>query len=264
MKDRLGKSKNVELIGKIEEFPYFKVKIFNKNKNYLYFNFMILGILNGVIYSLVITEAQKLATNFGKEKFVSAFQLTLTFFGITVRFINGRFLLKLQHKTKIYISLILLITALLNFFLASNFIKNPDLGFGLCVVSSLLTGAFGALASLTCLGYMKSLPPWVIGGYAAGSGIAGMAGALISVVFGILNVEFGDVCLILILPNVLYLYSFFGIVRLKNKVDQLYELFLRNDELIEKEKYFYEKASGKILIYLKDQKIQRKILPKIL
>lgn len=222
-----NKHQNDEIVDGLNSFKYAK---FNQNRKFFYINFIILATLNAITPSLIMAEAQELSKKFGKGNFVSAFQLSLTIFGIAAKLANGRFLLKIKHKTKIIASLVLLTIALLNFYVCYHFIKNPDLGFFLCIVSSLLTGLFTSIASLTCLGYMKALPPWVIGGYAIGSGIAGVGGAGLSVLFGILGVEFGDVCLAMILFNFLYLYSFFAVVRKKNEIDKLYEIAKKSSE----------------------------------
>ena len=172
----------------------------------------VIGLINNNGYVLIGSSAQDMARKFKHKDLMPVFQFFLVCFSSFIRIINSRFLLKIKHRNKL-ITVVLMWTLGYILFFISYYIEN-DFGFALSLLATVLIGAFTSLGGCTSLGYMKTLPPLLVGAYGSGTGMAGISGAgiylLVTTVF---KIDFAQICLIMIPLGFIYLLCFFWVLR---------------------------------------------------
>lgn len=137
-------------------------------------------------------------------------------FGAFVRILNSGCLLQFKHKTKIAMVSICWTVGLLVFFSAYYFQEtNKSLGFGICLVGTVMIGIATTLGDCTIIGFLKSVPPQLIGGWSSGTGMAGIFGTLTYLMFKTIGIEFRVVMLMFIPVAIVYYINFIVILRFK-------------------------------------------------
>lgn len=71
--------------------------------------------------------------------------------------------------------------------------KEDTIGFIISLTATVIIGSFTSVGDGTIIGFMKAIPPENIAGWSSGTGIAGMTGAGICVLFKSLGFEFNTV-----------------------------------------------------------------------
>ena len=179
-----------------------------------------MGMLNNNTYVVINTGAQDLADKFQKKEFMAAFQICLTVFGMMVRILNSRYLLKFRHLVKvIWVTIGWFIAFWIYYFSYMLVGKNDWLGFGISLFATIVIGSFTSVGSSTIIGFMKAIPADSIAGYSSGTGIAGISGAGTYLLFSTLKLEFNEIVLILMPMCLLYFLNFKAILNLKARLD---------------------------------------------
>lgn len=112
-----------------------------------------------------------------------------------MRILNSRFLLKFRHITKIIWVCLGWFSGFIIFYFSFQLIgKNDTLGFIMSLFASLICGSFTSVGDGTIVGFMKAIPPENIGGWSSGTGIAGISGTSIYLLFKVAGVQFDMVC----------------------------------------------------------------------
>ena len=70
-----------------------------------------LGLINNNGYVMVAAGADLLAKDFDKEKLMPAFQLSLILFSSITRIVNSKFLIRMQHITRIVMVAICIVSS---------------------------------------------------------------------------------------------------------------------------------------------------------
>lgn len=110
------------------------------------------------------------------------------------------------------------ITGFVIFFCAYFFQQsNKAFGFSICLIGTVLIGISTTLGDCTIIGFLKSLPPQLIGGWSSGTGMAGIFGTMTYLSFKTIGVEFRLVMLMFIPVAVLYFIIFKSILNMKAK-----------------------------------------------
>jgi battenin len=135
-----------------------------------YIGLVTLGLLNNIVYVIVISSAQELARSFNSEKQFGNITWATNVTGILCRF----FAMALERR-----SFALRVGITVSFSLAGLLVIafSDAAGFWLCVIGVVLIGTAGNFGESVMLGYQKLFPPEVVGGWGMGTGLAGVAGS---------------------------------------------------------------------------------------
>lgn len=98
--------------------------------------------------------------------------------------------------------------------------KQDTLGFVLSLLGTLIIGSFTSVGSNTIIGFLKTFPADSISGFSSGTGLAGISGAGLYLIFSSLGLTFNFVVLILIPFAFIYLLNFNWILQLKARIDR--------------------------------------------
>lgn len=88
------------------------------------------------------------------------------------------------------------------------------------LLATLIIGGFTSVGSCTILGFMKAFPPDSVSGISSGTGLAGISGAGLYLLFSSLGLSFNIVVLILMPVALLYAANFRFILNLKANIEQ--------------------------------------------
>lgn len=169
--------------------------------------YFVLGVINNSGYTMINTSAQDLATNFGKKDLMGAFQLCLSILSILLRFLNSQYLLRVPHALKIGIVVCIWVCGYTIFY-SAFYITDSWLGFGTCLLATLLIGNFASIANVTAVGFMKTFPARVVSGFSSGTGFAGIVGSGITLMSKVVSLPFSMLCLIFIPVSICYFFIF--------------------------------------------------------
>jgi hypothetical protein len=96
-------------------------------------------------------------------------------------------------------------------------VENKQVGFYLSLIPSFIMGTGSALGEAILLGYLRNFPKHLMSGWGSGTGLAGLFGALLTLVFKLFNIKthylyisVSPICLI-------YLGSFIYIERIRKE-----------------------------------------------
>lgn len=103
---------------------------------------------------------------------------SLILFSSVTRIVNSKFLINVQHKTRIFI---VTFTIVASFVIIAICLAYADIAamFWISLIGSIIAGIGTALGESVNLGFLKTFPGNTIGYYGSGTGMAGITGALI-------------------------------------------------------------------------------------
>ena len=166
---------------------------------------------------MVAAGADTLSKDFGKEKLMPLFQLSLILMSSVTRFVNAKYLIRTQHKTRI-----VFVTAciVVSFFIIALCVFESDIEamFYVSLLASIVVGIGIALGESTNLGFLKTFPGETIGFYGSGTGMAGITGSLIFIALKPIGLSDGAIYMIAIPTAIPYFLSFLWL----NKQKKLY------------------------------------------
>lgn len=179
---------------------------------------------------------------------MSFFSSALVFFGMIIKFCNTRFLIKIKHKYKNWATIIIWVISI-GFLLLSKFCKV----FALSILASVLVGLGTGMGDITVLGFMKCFPPIIISGYSSGTGMSGIVGASLYLIFKSFNVSFTKTVLSLLAFYPVYGLCFFLVIRMKLEMDALENEYIeqmpeKNQSLISENEEILSQSSDRILV----------------
>ena len=135
------------------------------------------------------------------------FSLILIASSIVSSFGVSRFLSHIPYKTKIVGSTILRTLGFLCYYFAFS-IDNKDIGFYMCLGSTVLLGSLSSIEKVIYLGYLKDFPKYCFSFYFSGLGFCGLISSIVYLVIKKLGIDFKYVCLAFIPLNFLILILF--------------------------------------------------------
>jgi len=174
--------------------------------------FFFLGLLNNCGSTIVLSGAYELSRRFGQGHLMSLFSGCLNIFSIAVAIINAKYLLRVPHQKRVGAATILFIAGLCCI-LTSLVIES----FGIALFGSTLIGIGCACGTASIQGFMKEFPPEVFGGFASGTGFAGLFGSVYCLTLKISSIDPGRIFLILFPLYACYFLIFVLAVRLRTK-----------------------------------------------
>ena len=117
------------------------------------------------------------------------FQICLMILSIVTVLVNSICLLSFKHKTKALWACTLFPLAFA-IYASAFYFEDPNIGFILTLVATLIIGMVTTVASTLILGFMKGMPAWVVSGYSTGTGISGITANAIFLTSDSLEVPF--------------------------------------------------------------------------
>ena len=163
-------------------------------------------------FCLNTSFSNDMAIEFGKENLMTFYSSALVIFALILCFLNSGILLTIKHKYKIWATIAIWVTSIILFILAEKYQI-----FMLSMVASILVGLATNLGQLTTIGFMKCFPPIIVSGLSSGTGMGGVLGSVVYVVFKHYNISITTTLLSMLLFYPLYAFSFYLVTRLQLK-----------------------------------------------
>jgi len=149
----------------------------------------LIGLVNNNGYVMVGATSHAMAKEFNMENFMPLYQLFLTSASGFVRFLNSRFLIKIEHKKRIIFNTLYLAAGYI--IIGSVAINYTEVGFAFSLLASLILGSGSTLGESTNLGFLKGYPSDLVVGWASGTGFAGISGTGFPLIFAAIGVQLG-------------------------------------------------------------------------
>lgn len=128
------------------------------------------------------------------------------------RVFNSRYLIKISYRKRITFLCFYFLAAYLLLFLTlklnSDGTIDNTLGFVLTMIPSFIMGTGSALGEATIIASLRNYPKNLINGWSSGTGLAGISGALLSLIFAIEKIETQNLYLFVSPLPLLYLFIF--------------------------------------------------------
>ena len=150
---------------------------------------------------------------------------SLIVFSSITRIVNSKYLIRMQHMTRI---IFVTITIVLSFLIIAIccFYHDVSAMFYLSLLASIVVGVGCALGESVNLGFLKTFPGNGIGYYGSGTGFAGIFGSLIFIALKPTGLSDAAIYLIAMPTAIPYILCFIWL----NKQKQKYPYMLEEDE----------------------------------
>ena len=203
-----------------DEDPYKSRKVI------IYCCFAFIGLVNNLGYTLIITGAQQFSSKVNDDTLIAFYPFALIAFNSVARFINSRYLITLSYFKRIlglsiyffsgYIFLYIILTIIDSY---SDF--NQKLAFLLTLIPTIIMGTGQSLGEATFLGYIRTFPEDYVSGWSAGTGLAGIIAAILSLTFKLLEGHFDLKNLYLIISpvTIIFFLAYFATYKIKKNID---------------------------------------------
>lgn len=192
----------------------------------------LLGSINNLPYVIVTSAAKTIADSFGKKNDVGLVFGANVALSVIVKAINGLFLLKVSYWIRYVVNAMLMIIGLIGVAFAFDF--------WFALVCIVVVGSSAAFGENVALGYLRLFPSKCVNAWSSGTGMAGVLGSAIYIIFGCSIGESNDksqlktltkYAFLLTLPAVaVYLIAYFVII----KAPKTDDTFHRGDPSIQK------------------------------
>ena len=195
-------------------------------KKIIYCSFAFNGLVNNLGYVLIITSAQQFASKLNNDKLIAFYPLALILFNSISRFINSKFCITVTYfKRALGLSIYFGFGYLFLFVILTIIDKSEDfnqtLAFLLTLIPAVIMGTGQSFGEATFLGYIRTFPEDYVSGWSSGTGLAGVFGASLSLIFKLIKEKFDLKNLYLIISpiTILYFLSFYLTYRIKKNID---------------------------------------------
>lgn len=183
----------------------------------------LLGTINNLPYVIVTSAANTIADSFDKKNLIGLVFGANVALSAVVKTINGAFLLKVPYWIRYVINAVLMLIGLFGVAYA------PSFWFSLICI--MCVGASSAFGENVALGYLRLFPSKMVNAWSSGTGMAGVLGSVIYITFGCVVGAGGEnqkqlrhltqYAFLLTSPAVVvYLFSYFFVIKSPNQMDQ--------------------------------------------
>lgn len=166
----------------------------------------VLGWLNNNACATVVGIAQRMAHEFHQEDLVTVFMMFMLFAACVITLINGMVLVRFSVESRIRGLVLAQAIAWLALAQASTMPNNA--GFALCLTACLVVGGCQVLGEVTCLSFLRTMPPGALGGWGAGTGFSGILGSMLFILLSGCGIPDAVTFLVMILSVFLYWLAF--------------------------------------------------------
>eukprot|EP00927_Polykrikos_kofoidii_P022924 TRINITY_DN21265_c0_g1_i2.p1 TRINITY_DN21265_c0_g1~~TRINITY_DN21265_c0_g1_i2.p1 ORF type:complete len:450 (-),score=66.15 TRINITY_DN21265_c0_g1_i2:502-1797(-) len=146
---------------------------------------LVCGTVNNLSYCVVSGMSQELAKHFDRGNQVTLITSAMNASALAGTFISTKCLMSFRYYTRVTMVLLMMVLTYVGTGLSTRLSGNAGLA-GVCFFGSI--GAMGQVfGEITNLTFLKSMPQGLVGGWGAGTGVAGILGGGVTVVLGNLN-----------------------------------------------------------------------------
>ena len=186
---------------------------YKSRKIIIYICFAFIGLVNNLGYTLIITGAQQFSSKVNDDTLIAFYPFALIAFNSVARFINSKYLITLSYFKRILGLSIYFFSGYLFLFIILTIIDsyeefNQKLAFLLTLIPTIIMGTGQSLGEATFLGYIRTFPEDYVSGWSAGTGLAGIIAAILSLAFKLLEGHFDLKNLYIIISPVTILFFF--------------------------------------------------------
>ena len=202
-----------------EEDPY-------RSQKYLFFaSFAFLGLINNLGYVLIITSAQQFAKKLNNQSLIACYPLALNCLSSLTRFINSKFCITFSYFKRLLGLTIYFCTGCISLFIILTVIQSyedfdTNLAFFLTLLPSIMMGTGLSFGEATILGYIRIFPKDYVSGWSSGTGLAGLVGASLSLIFKYFSFDLKNLYLFITPVYIFYFLAFFLTFKLKQNIDK--------------------------------------------
>ncbi|XP_013403348.1 battenin-like [Lingula anatina] len=136
----------------------------------------LMGAINNLPYVVINSAASTIASEYGQTNFVGLVFGANVAAAFVVKSLNTFFLLKVPYAIRIVINGLLMLGGLLGIAFSSSF--------GMALACIVVAGSSAAFGENVLLGYLSKFPGKLVNAYASGTGMAGLLGAGLFIIFG--------------------------------------------------------------------------------
>lgn len=165
---------------------------------------------------LINVGSQELSTEFGTGNLVSLYLSSMIICSSLARVLNSSFLIKTSYKLRILCLSLYLVVGYVSLFFILNMGKN-EYAFFLSLIPAFIMGTGSAFGESIILGYLKKFPEDIVSGWSSGTGLSGVMGAGLSLLFTYLKIQPKLLYLAISPICILYFICFIFIERLFRK-----------------------------------------------
>ena len=195
-------------------------------KKLIYCCFAFIGLVNNLGYTLIITGAQQFSSKVNDDTLIVFYPFALIALNSVARFINSRYLITFSYFKRIlglsiyffvgYVLLFIILTIIDNY---EDF--NQTVAFLLTLIPTIIMGTGQSLGEATFLGYIRTFPEDYVSGWSAGTGLAGISAAVLSLTFKLLGEDFDLKNLYIIISpiTILFFLAYYTTYRIKANID---------------------------------------------
>jgi hypothetical protein len=148
---------------------------------------------NRFLYILVVISCPDLAHYFQKEKLLSLYPGCLVAFSFIAKLLHAKFLLRIQHKIKLFVLTCFVVVGSLCMVMAIL-----SLNFELSLAATVLIGICFAVSESIVQGFVKGVDTTLIGNFSAGGGLTGITVAVGYLILKLNHIEIVNAFLVLI------------------------------------------------------------------
>ncbi|XP_052064252.1 battenin-like [Mytilus californianus] len=146
--------------------------------------FFLLGSINNLPYVIVTSAANTIADSFDQRNNVGVVFFANVALSVIVKSVNGFLLLKVSYGIRIVANAIIMLIGLFGVAFAFDF--------WFAIVCIVFVGASAAFGENVALGYLRLFPSKFVNAWSSGTGMAGVLGSTIYIIFGCVVGAGGD------------------------------------------------------------------------
>eukprot|EP01016_Furgasonia_blochmanni_P036686 TRINITY_DN4216_c0_g1_i13.p1 TRINITY_DN4216_c0_g1~~TRINITY_DN4216_c0_g1_i13.p1 ORF type:complete len:485 (+),score=80.60 TRINITY_DN4216_c0_g1_i13:90-1457(+) len=129
------------------------------------------GLITSSGFTLILSSAKDVAASFKMSHIMGMFQLVSILAGITMKTLNSKYLLKIEHRIRF--KMVLCFNIIGYSILICSARISESWGFFVALVGAISIGLGSCLGDAVIQGFLSTLPSIVVAGWASGLGIAG-------------------------------------------------------------------------------------------
>eukprot|EP00760_Papus_ankaliazontas_P009118 PhM_4_TR1396/c0_g1_i1/m.87634/K12389/BTS, CLN3; battenin len=177
-----------------------------------YFALWWLGMINNLVYCVVISAADDIATSFGCQRYVGLLSWANVAFGTVVRFLNVYYH-DVPVPRRVIIVSVMGAVGVVMVSVARYVGSTGSVHFVFAMIGVMIIGSGNSYGESVLLGYLEHYPPHMVGGWSSGTGMSGVAGALIYLSFANAGLDFEISFIIMLVFIAIYVFMFFGVLQ---------------------------------------------------
>jgi hypothetical protein len=190
-------------------------KEFETKHFYLYIIcFFILGLFNNLGYVLVWVSSSDLSASLNAPNMVTLYLFSMQLFGTIVRIIHMNFCIQIGYKLKVLIVSVFNFIGFLTFYIIlattdKTSTESLNRSFYLSIIPSVMIGSVCTLGEVVMVGYLKKFPSHWLVGFTSGTGLAGVTGPAVTIIFKLSGINVDLMWLILSISGPLYFGAYY-------------------------------------------------------